>query len=111
MGGVCLLLTRPFRLARWRRAETCPKRAGDMVAVAEPGGTVLITEDGRGTRADRGGRLGPVAEEIWRLADGTRTTDQIARAIAAKYGIPGDVAARDTQSFIDVLVRHGFLVM
>ena len=48
---------------------------------AVTGGTLLVTPGGNGVAAGLGGRLNPVAAEIWRLADGRRSVEQIARQI------------------------------
>jgi Coenzyme PQQ synthesis protein D (PqqD) len=49
------------------------------------------------------------AADIWRLADGSRTADEITDELAARYG--GDPAAMrvDVQTVIDDLLDRGFL--
>jgi hypothetical protein len=49
------------------------------------------------------------AADIWRLADGSRTVDQIADELAARYG--GEVSAMlvDVQTVVHDLIGRGFL--
>ncbi|MGA2034857.1 MAG: PqqD family protein [Thermoguttaceae bacterium] len=80
-----------------------------MLAAAEPQGTLLVTEDGQGVKAVLGGRLNPVAREIWTLANGKHSVEDIASSISRRFVIPYDVALDDTRAFIDVMVEHSFI--
>jgi len=53
--------------------------------------------------------LNPVGVSIFKLLDGSRTIDQIVRAVCDEYEITEDVAQRDVQEFLDELSRHGML--
>ncbi|MGE5508324.1 MAG: PqqD family peptide modification chaperone [Chitinophagales bacterium] len=46
---------------------------------------------------------------IWELADGTRTTAEIAAAIAAEFGWPVDLVTGDVEEFAKDLVAKGWL--
>ncbi len=77
-----------------------------MVAVAEPRGTLLVTEDGQGIAADFGCRLNPVAREIWWPANGQRSIEEITESISRRFAVPYDVAFGDVRAFIVVMVEH-----
>jgi hypothetical protein len=79
-----------------------------MVVVAEPQGTLLVTEDGRGVEASLGCRLNPVAREIWLLVNGERSIEEIARNISRRFAVPYGVVFDDTRAFVEVMVKHGF---
>jgi Coenzyme PQQ synthesis protein D (PqqD) len=53
--------------------------------------------------------LSDVAAVIWRLADGARSVDEIARLVAEDYNVEPDEAARDTHAFIQELVALGLM--
>jgi hypothetical protein len=48
-------------------------------------------------------KLTEVAAEIWHLADGTRSVDQIATAITERYDVPQDTALRDVRALLSQL--------
>ena len=50
--------------------------------------------------------LSESAALIWEMCDGSCTVDQIIEALLDRYDATPADAARDTRSFIDVLVRH-----
>lgn len=54
-------------------------------------------------------RLNATAALIWRTADGSRTTDEIAAHVAAVCAIPSDRARRDTQRCLLTLERAGLV--
>jgi len=54
--------------------------------------------------------LNQVGTRIWELADGTRTVQQIAEAIAAEYDVSMQQAQEDTAAFLQELVAMGALV-
>lgn len=84
-----------------------PVRNKNMVAVAESQGTLLVTENGRGLEADLGCRLNPVAREIWLLATGEHSIEQIAEALSRRFAIPYEVAFEDASAFIQMMMEHG----
>lgn len=92
---------------RRSRRGSYPKRNGAFAGTPEPGHTVLVTEAGQGTSAERGCRLNPVGAEIWRLADGEHSLDEIARVISERFGVAYDVAMEDARSFVQLLADHG----
>ena len=53
--------------------------------------------------------LNRVAGRIWQLADGTRTTAQIADAVAGDADGPQDRILADTLSFVQILAARGLL--
>jgi len=87
-----------------------PTRAEGMIGAVEPSGTLLVTRGGRGAEADYGCRLNPVAGEIWHLADGKHTVEQMAQAISRKFNVHKELALADARSFVELLVNHRFLV-
>ena len=93
------------------RRRQCPMRRQGFQGLPEAGGTILVTENGRGVSAPYGCRLNPVAAEIWRLADGTRTVEDIARVLSSGFGVPYEGVLADTRSFVAVLTAQGLLVL
>ena len=53
--------------------------------------------------------LNGTARTIYLLCDGTRSVEQVARAIAEQYGIDLEQARRDTSEAVDQLIRLGLL--
>jgi hypothetical protein len=82
-----------------------------MIEITEADGALLVTPGGQGASADYGGRLNPVAREIWRLADGRHTVEHIAREISRKFDVPEEKVSDDVRTFIDLLMNYKFLVI
>lgn len=55
--------------------------------------------------------LNETGARIWELADGTRTVDQIARAIADEYAVDFAQAAPDVLAFVQRLAAEQVLVL
>jgi pyrroloquinoline quinone biosynthesis protein D len=53
--------------------------------------------------------LNGTAREIYLLCDGSRSTDEVAREIAARYEVDAAVAQADVAELVDALVRLGIL--
>ncbi len=53
--------------------------------------------------------LNRVAGRIWQLADGTRTTGEIAASIANDFDGPRERILKDTLSFVQSLAARGLL--
>jgi pyrroloquinoline quinone biosynthesis protein D len=53
--------------------------------------------------------LNRVGTRLWELADGRRSADEMASAIAAEYGVDIDRARSDTLAFCADLVERGVL--
>ena len=49
------------------------------------------------------------AAEIWELADGGRSTDQIVEELAARHDAPADAVREDVQEFLDQLGQAGLV--
>ena len=64
--------------------------------IAEPRGTLLVTEKCRGMEADVGCRLNPVAREIWLYADGRHSIEEIADRVSRRFAVPYAVALEDS---------------
>jgi Coenzyme PQQ synthesis protein D (PqqD) len=94
-----------------RQRASGPLRNTRMVAVAEPQGTLLVTENGQGVEADLGCRLNPVAREIWLLANGQHSIEEIAGNISRQFAIPYEVALEDATAFVGVMVDHRLFSM
>ena len=77
--------------------------------MAEPRGTLLVTENGQGVAADFGCRLNPVAREIWLLANGEHSIEEIAASISRRFAVPYEVALEDTSALLDVMAAHRFV--
>ena len=70
---------------------------------ATPDGVVVVT------RGRRRVELTDRAAVIWRLIDGRRTVEDIARQLAAEYGIDVDEAAADVREVLRRLARYRLL--
>ncbi len=55
--------------------------------------------------------LNEVGAQIWALADGSRTVQEIAAAICQEYDVPPAVAEADTLSFLATLQQKGLIVL
>ncbi len=54
--------------------------------------------------------LNPSAADVWRLADGELTVDEIAQRLAAVYGLPAGSLDGDVRIAIDDLEERAYLV-
>ncbi len=69
--------------------------SGEAVIITPAENTVRMLNDA-GTR-------------IWELADGTRTVDQIAQALADEFAVDPTEARASTAAFVDALAAKGLL--
>lgn len=53
--------------------------------------------------------LNPTGSRIWQLADGTRTVDEIAAALAQEFDVSPDQARASADEFIAALVAKDLL--
>jgi len=58
---------------------------------------------------DRFYQLNGTARDIYLLCDGSRTLDDIARALCASYDVPLEIARQDTARTIEELTQAGIL--
>jgi hypothetical protein len=96
-------LLRPLH-AQWKIVAT-PIR-NDRVVARRADATVILLDPATGeyfTLDDVGGR-------IWELADGKRTVDEIAEALAAEYDAPLDQIRADVAELLDELAGSNLLV-
>jgi len=77
-----------------KQASTKPKK---NQAVAEKIGATTMLFD---ASAGRLFELNETGRAIWSLCDGSRTVEEIAKAMEAEYGIEPAKAADDTSAFI-----------
>jgi hypothetical protein len=82
--------------------ERNPKWAADVRVRKVRGEILLAASGGVYTLTD-------VGADIWRLADGTRSVDEIATEIAERYDVPAETALRDVQAFVEELRRADLL--
>jgi hypothetical protein len=52
----------------------------------------------------------PAGSRIWELADGTRTNEEIAVALADEYDVDLDHARRSVATFVEELAARGLLL-
>jgi tRNA (cmo5U34)-methyltransferase len=61
------------------------------------------------TKPDRSYELSDVAGLIWRSLTGRRTVDEIAEAVADRYGVETQAVRGDVDEFLDQLAADGFV--
>jgi hypothetical protein len=74
-----------------------------QASVHEDGIVLLHIPTGRVFQSNRTGA------RIWQALSGGLQPDAIATEISGDYGVPQDLAARDTDSFLTALEQHGFV--
>ena len=66
--------------------------------------TVIISKDGKFLH-----RLNEVGTEIWKLADGSFTTDEIISHVLSEFDVSMQIARQDVLKFIEDLSQLGLL--
>jgi len=95
----------PDRPAKPQRASGVGLgRVGDRWAAIGPKGTLHLL-------ADDAGRPSAMQERIVELADGTRTVDEIARAVGTEFSCALQPCEIEPRAFIDELARKQVLVL
>ena len=80
-----------------RRHRAAPSRTID--------GAAIVIQ----TRLGEVSQLNAVGSHVWAQIDGTRTESELARAVAARFQVTADVAARDVAAFLDELAAAGLV--
>jgi|SRR5579864_1984220 len=100
-----------FKLGRFNRDLRDFSHSRDSFAVTpdiqasvhEDGIVLLHIPTGRVFQSNR------IGARIWQALSGGLQPDVIATEISRDYGVPQDLAARDTASFLNALEHHGFV--
>ena len=79
-----------------------PARARGVASRVIAGEAVVIVPSRSEVHA-----LNESGSAVWALADGTRTRGEISREIAERYGVPGDAASADVETFLADLASRG----
>jgi tRNA (cmo5U34)-methyltransferase len=88
-----------------RTSETTWLRRAPGAGAREVGGNVVVASNGRAYELSEEGGL------IWKLANGARTIDEIAKAMAAEYDVDLAVVRADVEAFADEMAAEGFVVL
>ncbi len=59
---------------------------------------------------DRTHRLNPTAAMIWRLCDGSKTPEEMARSLMEHYEVEFDAAIKDTQSVVQQFLHERIIL-
>lgn len=77
----------------------------DHVIESEVDGDISLYD----TRTERVIVLNPTASDVWRLADGEMTVDQISRALGKAYAADANEIKRDVERLIESLIEQNLL--
>lgn len=83
-------------------ARSFPVRAPSVAYHVIDGEAILLNGDRGKVYA-----LNPVGAEIWHMADGHKSIEEIARKLGQMYDAEADSAIPDVEQFVDGLVRRG----
>jgi hypothetical protein len=84
--------------------STAPRRSSRCAWQTLDGEAVLLDLEGRRVMG-----LNPVGSFVWELLDGQRTVEDLAAAVAARFGADPARAGQDVRAFLATLRERGLV--